>query len=280
MTIQNNPANESIRSCIQELIPHMAQDIHEGFMDRLGMYVNRGWQNIKTSVSSGIRDDLASMSRRDADTYKNEILTPLAAKLGVKTSHLTSALDDPTHKDHAWANHQLNNDPESVDKLRIHKAGENTINFLGRFGRISSLTSTIKNPDEQQVHVDANNVKIIRYGAGLTKLTPAKYTQILNDPTHIRHGSVSAAHIIAQGQHPTEQDIRKSNPINSILYSKVLTAKIRNDKIKQRSDITQRVSTAHRFQPASRGIVVPAIDRFLQKNPRALGIYRTAATII
>ena len=281
MTIQNNPINESIRSCIQELIPYMAQDIHEEIIDRLKMYAKAAGQYVKSEVISRSNKVLTDMATVDAQNERSLVHAPLAAKLGLSMKSFSNAIKDPTHQHHQMVTNAIAKDPEAQSKLKVLATGSSTRGLIGKLIGVSAIDSTINNPTEQQALVDTNHARISDQGArSLRNMNRTVYDAALRDPTHRRHNSVVAAHAIAQMSHPTEHEIRSANPVNPTLYRRDLVASARKDRIKQRSDITQRVSTAHRFQPASRGIIGPAIDRFLQRNPRALGIYRTAATII
>lgn len=250
-------------------------------MDRLGMYAKAAGQHVKSEILSKTNKVLSDMAEVDAQNTRSLVHAPLAAKLGLSMKSFSNAITDPTHQHHQMVTNAIAKDPEAQSKLRVLSTGNWTRGLIGSRIGVSAMDSTINNPNEQQALVDANHARISDQGArSLKNMNRTVYDAALKDPMHRRHNSVVAAHAIAQMSHPTEHDIRSQNQVNPTLYRRDLLGSARKDKIKQRSDITQRVSTAHRFQPASRGIIGPKIDRFLQKNPRALGIYRTAATII
>jgi hypothetical protein len=259
----------------------MAFDINEGMWDRTKLIGKIAVQGIKREFKKSISDSIENSSRNSVATDNFSIHEPTAKRLGMRLSSYHRALQDPTDSMHSKILSAINSNPNtrlaSVQSVSAQKFRDS----LGSKVGISALTSSISHPDQQQALVDANHALISAHGATLLgSIAPKRYQNALNNPTHIDHKRVIAAHSQAQKLFPTEQQIRTNNQVNPTLYMTHLNNERKADKTKQISDITKRVSTANRFQPKSRGKIFPAIDRFLQKNPTALKVYKKFATII
>ena len=276
-----NYLNEDVVFIIRKNIPTMAFNINEGMWDRTKLIGKIAVQGIKREFKKSISDSIENSSRSSVGFDNLLIHEPTAKRLGMRLSSYHRALQDPTDSMHSNILSAINSNPNTRSASLQSISAQKFRDSLGSKVGISGLTSSISHPDQQQTLVDANHALISAHGATLFgRITPKRYQSVLNDPTHKDHKRVIAAHSEAQKLFPTEQQIRANNEVNPTLYMAHLNNERKADKIKQISDITQRVSTAHRFQPASRGKIFPAVDRFLQKNPTAFKIYKKVATII